>query len=168
MTPTVEDNLALRELADRYALAVDTKDAKGLTALFWPEGIIVNYSATDPGTEVSRLEGHDAIAGIRQRMIDRYDRTFHLVSSAVYEVDGDTASGDTATGHVYCTAHHVRRKPEGITDRVMFIHYEDRYARRDGQWRFAERRLRVQWVEYRALGERTELGPPDTGIPGGA
>lgn len=159
MTATVEEKLALRDLADRYALAVDTKDSAALTALFWPEGTIVTYSTTEPDTASGRLEGHDAIAGIRQRMIDRYDRTFHLVSGAVHEVDGDEA-----TGQVYCTAHHLKRYPDGeIVDRVMFIHYQDRYARRDGQWRIVERVLRVPWIERRTLDERSQLGPPHTG-----
>jgi hypothetical protein len=149
------DQWALRSLADRYGLAVDARDMDALAELFWPEGAIFTHSVEEPDKVVGSLQGEAAIRGIGARMVDRYDRTLHLVANAVHHIDGDGA-----TGQVYCTAHHLKRNDDGISDRVMFISYDDRYARRDGLWRFEERRLRVQWTEQRSLGERTQLGPP--------
>jgi hypothetical protein len=151
----VSDDAALRGLADRYGFAVDARDMDALAGLFWPDGSILTYSVVNPDEVVGTLEGEAAIRGIGPRMVERYDRTFHFVGNAHYRVDGDVANGQ-----VYCTAHHLRRTEEQIGDRVMFILYEDRCARRNGEWRFEERRLRVQWTEQRSLGERTLLGPP--------
>jgi hypothetical protein len=152
---SLADEWALRGLADRYAFAVDARDMDALAGLFWPDGAIFTYSAERSDEQVGSLQGEEAIRGIGQRMVDRYDRTFHFVANAAFDL-----SGDAATGVVYCTAHHLKRTAEAIKDYVMFIRYEDRYARRDGDWRFAERRLRVQWTERRTLGAQTQLGPP--------
>ncbi len=151
-----DDEWALRTLADRYGLAVDARDMDALAKLFWPDASIYTHSVERPEEVVGALEGLAAIRGIGQRMNDRYDTTFHFVANGAYE-----ALGDRATGQVNCVAHHLRRRDEGINDYVMFIRYDDTYARREGQWRFAERRLRVRWTERRSLGERTQLGPPD-------
>ena len=62
------------------------------------------------------------------------------------------AIGDgEATGEVYCVAHHLTPDAHGGTNYVMYIRYEDTYRPdADGVWKFAQRRLRVDWTETRA------------------
>jgi hypothetical protein len=153
---SIHDEWSLRALSERYGFAVDARDMDALATLFWPDASILTHSVDHPEEIVGHLEGVAAIRGIGQRMNDRYDTTFHFVGNAAYQV-----ADDEATGTVNCVAHHLRRKDDQITDYVMFIRYDDRYGRREGQWRFDERRLRVRWTERRALGDKTQLGPPD-------
>jgi hypothetical protein len=62
-----------------------------------------------------------------------------------------TLSDDRATGEAYCLAHHVT--VDGRKGRLMVasLRYLDTFAKIDGAWLFAERRLYVDWIEERAL-----------------
>jgi uncharacterized protein (TIGR02246 family) len=121
----------VRALVDGYAVAADERDADRFAALF----------ADDAWMAVGdhRFEGRDAIATIPERLA-KYDVTMHLVSTHRVDVDGDRATGVT-----YCEAHHRT----GETDKVMFIRYDDEYARGAEGWRFASRTLRLLWEEMR-------------------
>jgi hypothetical protein len=78
--------------------------------------------------------------------IQRYDRTFHFLGQSTYDI-GDSE----ATGEVYCIAHHLTPDQHGGTNYVMYIRYEDTYRPdAEGAWKFARRRLRVDWTETRA------------------
>ena len=89
-------------------------------------------------------------------IIQRYPKTFHMLGQSTYAIgDGE------ATGEVYCIAHHVTPDADaspdgGGTDYVMFIRYEDTYRPNgDGAWKFAHRRLRVDWTETRVVNPPT-------------
>jgi hypothetical protein len=49
----------------------------------------------------------------------------------------------------YCLAHHLLDTEEGRTLLVLFIRYEDSFAKRDGIWRFAGRKLMIDWSDRR-------------------
>jgi hypothetical protein len=51
----------------------------------------------------------------------------------------------------YCLAHHVIEAEGAATLIFASIRYLDRFCRVDGSWRFAERRLYVDWTETRRL-----------------
>jgi hypothetical protein len=134
--------VALRDLVDRYADAVDRREAHGLVDLFAPDGILLVQADGGPvesewaGAEVTL--SLDALAG--------FHRTFHHVGGAVFEVTGE----ERATGRVHCLAHHYERTGNGPIDLVMMIRYHDTYARHGGVWRFSERRVAVEWTELHA------------------
>lgn len=140
---SLEDREALRQLAYDYAACVDRCDADGLLALFTPDGLV---GASDPA-----VPAFVGAAGLRQ-MIAQVDamfvKTMHNVFNHTFErIDGDAASGETT-----CVASHVLDDGEGgwkVLD--MALRYANRYARFDGAWRFAERRLTVEWVETRPV-----------------
>jgi hypothetical protein len=79
----------------------------------------------------------------------QYTATTHVVGGQVVELAGDEASGTTT-----CLAHHVYAGSEGERLLVMAICYRDRYHRRNGRWRFSERRLELQWSDDRPLAGR--------------
>jgi hypothetical protein len=82
-------------------------------------------------------------------MLRRYDATFHMLGQSTYDVD---VEHDSATGEVYCMAHHMTRTADGGTDFVMFIRYNDDYVRSaDGAWRIGLRRVLVDWTETRPV-----------------
>ena len=94
-----------------------------------------------PGAEPAVRHAPDGIGSIPARLA-RYDQTFHFVGMHRIIIDGDTATGD-----VYCDAHHRT----GRRDLVMHIHYEDRYRRGADGWRFARRDVRVLWSDTREI-----------------
>ena len=149
----VADRLALRELVERYAQAVDAKDVDTVVGLFADDGSLVSH--IPPGTDESPLEqhGHHQLRRALEAGLARYRATTHMIGGQVVE-----AAGDGATGVTVCRAHHLydsRRDGEGGNPRmlVMALRYHDRYVRSAGGWRFARRLLRLDWLEDRAFGE---------------
>jgi hypothetical protein len=140
----------LRTLAEQYARGVDRRDdVDGFVALFLPDAVITIHDPSE-STEPREIRGAERLARIPEA-IQRYPKTFHLLGQSTYAIgDGE------ATGEVYCIAHHLTPDPAdpraGGTDHVMFIRYEDTYRPNvDGAWKFAHRRLRVDWTETRAV-----------------
>ena len=133
MPASLEDRLALRELAERYARAVDRRDWELAATLFTEDCVLVG-----PGYE---LVGREKIlAGLR--LIDRYRATQHSVHNQLVEVSGDRASGET-----YCTAHHLYER-EGRPRKLSWgIRYQDRCVREAGAWRYARRELLRDWAQ---------------------
>jgi ketosteroid isomerase-like protein len=141
----------LRSLAERYARGVDRRDdVDGFVALFHPDAVVTIHDPSE-STEPREIRGTERLARIPD-VIQRYPKTFHLLGQSTYEL----GHGE-ATGEVYCIAHHLTLDDDGSgTDYVMFIRYEDTY-RTDpsGAWKFAHRRLRVDWTESRAVNPPT-------------
>ena len=133
MPSRLEDRLALRELAFRYARAVDRRDWALAEQLFTQECVLVG-----PGYE---LVGRDRIlAGLR--LIDRYSATQHSVHNQLVEISGDRASGET-----YCTAHHLYER-DGVRRKLSWgIRYQDRCLREAGSWRYQRRELLLDWAQ---------------------
>jgi hypothetical protein len=143
------DRLALRDLVEAYAFRVDSDDPASAAELFAPEGALRIFDAGQAEPVRERI-GREAIA-TAMGGLSRYDRTLHVVANQAVEIDGDTA-----TGHTYCLAHHLRdvEGPDGVTapfDYVMHIRYLDRYVRLDEGWRIAQRHLQVEFTEDRAV-----------------
>jgi len=135
-----DDLVALRQLVDRYADAVDHRDTKAFTVLFGGDGTLT-LPALGSG-EPSTLTGPSLAAALEPLAV--YDRTFHHVGAAVFEIDGDSA-----TGRVQCSAHHYERTHNGPIDLVMYIVYRDEYRRSGPGWSFASRVVDVRWTEAR-------------------
>jgi hypothetical protein len=142
------DVTVLRDLAARYATAVDEGDADGFASVFLPEGRIRMFRPGDqdsPSVDISGLADLRAIPG---SLAQRYSATFHQVGHAVYE--GPTEPNGDATGTVYCLAHHLNRAAG--TDHVMHIRYHDRYRRdAQGEWRILSREGVIPWTETRPV-----------------
>jgi SnoaL-like domain len=79
--------------------------------------------------------------------LNRYAATMHFVGQSTIL----TLTGDGATGEAYCLAHHLT--VDGGKRRLMIatLRYADTFAKKDGAWLFAQRRLYVDWLEDRAL-----------------
>jgi hypothetical protein len=134
----------LRSLAEQYARGVDRHDdVDAFVSLFLPDAVIEIFDPSD--ADEPRVVPSERIARIPQS-IQRYDRTFHFLGQSTYDV----GEGES-TGEVYCIAHHLTPDHHGGTNYVMYIRYEDTYRPdADGAWKFAKRRLRVDWTETRA------------------
>ena len=138
----IADRLALRDLVDAYASAVDRRDEPAFRALWAPDARLTTHAGDGPAE--GDFHGVDEIARVIT-IIQRYVLTFHLVANHVVDADGHTA-----TGEAYCIGHHLTPTDDGRhDDYVMGIRYLDRYARDDaGAWRFAAREVRRQWTRH--------------------
>lgn len=135
----------IRQLAERYAVAVDGKDVDALAALFAED---VDNGRYGPGRE-----------GVRTFYDNRlrlFHCSMHLVGNHVIDFDDD----DHAHGVVYCRAQHHVLEPEHWFD--MALAYWDTYERHDEGWVFRRRRTRVwyrQEVDGRVVAEPPADGP---------
>lgn len=144
MAVSLEDRVALRDLVEAYARCADRIDGEGLASLFLPEGVlrIVRRGVEEePAQRIGREEIATAI-----KRLDRYVATMHFVGNHYVTVDGDTA-----TGEVYCVAHHLVGESGSQIDHVMIIRYQDQYQREADGWKIAVRELRVDWTEERTV-----------------
>ena len=150
----IADRLALRELVERYAQAVDAKDVDTVVGLFTEDGRLVSH--IPPGTDESPLEqqGHQQLHRALELGLARYRVTTHMIGGQVLHHDGEGLGGVTV-----CRAHHLydsrRNGSEGGSRMlVMALRYHDRYVRSSDGWRFRERLLRLDWLEDRPFGDR--------------
>lgn len=116
----IESQLAIQQLAARYALAIDSRDIDAWLSLFVED---VDCGRHGWGREALR------------KWIDPAVRTFYRSHHQVCGHVIDFIDDDHATGKVYCRAEHEARG-KWI---VMAICYFDRYERRDGRWYFVSR-----------------------------
>jgi 3-phenylpropionate/cinnamic acid dioxygenase small subunit len=135
------DLLELNQLVYRYAAAADACDVDGFLAVFHPDGRLRTYHP-DAEEPFSDLTGHDELAQVSPTMRTMFRRTAHQVTNHLIEVDGDAA-----TGTLLCTARHVAADPEDTNVLAIVIRYVDRYERREGAWRIADRQIRFLWSE---------------------
>ncbi len=143
------DRLAIRELFDAYAHCADRRDAEGQKALFTTDTRFVVYMNGAQAEATYELEGREALAPVFDDL-NRYEATMHFNGQSTVTLDGDRASGES-----YTIAHHVFNE-EGIrTIMVAWLRYLDVFAKIDGSWYFAERRLILDWSETRPLGAPT-------------
>jgi hypothetical protein len=132
------DESSLRRCAELYAQGADRRD-KTLWASIVTEDCVIE----GPGF---RLEGRGNIVAGLDVLASMYTATQHRVHNQIVTIDGDRARGET-----YCTADHVARGDAGTTLLSWAIRYQDRWRREDGQWRFTNRLLVIDWTETRSI-----------------
>jgi len=138
------DRLAIRELVDAYAHCADRRDAKGQMALFTRDTrflVFMDYNSPEPTQE---LHGRESLAPVFDNL-NTYAVTMHFNGQSTVVLDGERATGES-----YCLAHHLSVGEDGQrTMMIASIRYLDQFAKQDGGWLFAERRLMVNWTETR-------------------
>jgi SnoaL-like domain len=139
----IADRLAIRELIDAYAHFADRRQPDEQAALYDDDARTLVYSDPAASEPAQVLTGHAEHAeGFR--VLSQYTATMHFNGQSTIELDGDRATGET-----YTLAHHLLDTDEGRTLLVLFIRYEDSFVKRDGTWRFAERKLLIDWSDSR-------------------
>jgi SnoaL-like domain len=139
------DRLAIRELVDAYAHCADRRDAKGQMSLFTNDAhfvVFMNVESEKPSIELHRRED---LAPVFDDL-RKYEATTHFMGQSTVVLDGDRATGET-----YCIAHHVAASERTRTLFIASLRYYDTFAKVDGTWFFAERKLMVDWTDTRAI-----------------
>jgi uncharacterized protein (TIGR02246 family) len=132
---------AIRQLAARYAVAVDSRDLDALVALFVDD---VRVGRDQRGREALKQSFDGMLRGIGVSILN-------IGTHAITLIDADHA-----TGVVYCHAE--------IEDGDRWIHqaiaYQDTYERRDGHWYFV-RRVHELFYGVEATVNPMTLAPAD-------
>jgi ketosteroid isomerase-like protein len=139
------DRLAIRELIDAYAFCADRRDARGQMALFTPDTHFVVYMDAKSEIPSQELHGRESLTPVFENL-NSYKVTTHFNGQSTIQLDGSRA-----TWVSYCLAHHVSAQDRKESLMVASIRYLDTFAKQDGKWYFAERRLVVDWIETRPL-----------------
>lgn len=128
---------AIRQLAAKYSLALDMRDADAWVGLF-PEDVKVGGGK----------QGRAALrAWFDETMRRQFEGTSHHIGGHIIEFDDP----DHAQGVVYSKNEHEC----GVEWVIMQMMYVDRYERIDGRW-FFRRRLPLYWYA-------TDLNKPPLG-----
>ena len=128
---TTDDWHAIETLVMTYAERVDLGDFAGVAALF----AHATYRA-EHGGEIASQDGAAAVQATFDSMVRRYDdgtpRTKHVTTNLIVELDGDAARS-----RCYYT---VFQQTDVLPlQPIIAGRYHDRFARVDGEWRFADR-----------------------------
>ncbi|AVP70512.1 DUF4440 domain-containing protein [Rhodococcus hoagii] len=122
------DKQEITEVLYRYARAVDRKDFDRVADCYFPDAI------DNHGGYIG------TVAGLIEDMKSRHatiDSSLHYVTNVLIDLDGDTADVES-----YCLCY-LRQAPAvagGPQSRATVkCRYVDRFERRDGQWRIADR-----------------------------
>jgi hypothetical protein len=139
------DRLALRELFDAYAHCADRRNAEGQKALFTDDTVFAVYMAGE-GTEPTYvLDGREALTPVFDDL-NQYEITTHFNGQSTVTLDGDRATGES-----YTIAHHLYTEEGERKIMVASLRYLDTFAKIDGRWYFAERKLILDWSETRSV-----------------
>jgi ketosteroid isomerase-like protein len=139
------DRLAIRELVDAYARCADRRDADGQKALFTEDTRFVVYMEGHDSEPTQELTSREALTPVFENL-NSYETTTHFIGQSTIALDGDRATGES-----YCLAHHLFTDGGERKLMVASLRYHDTFVKRDGTWRFAERKLYVDWTETRPL-----------------
>jgi hypothetical protein len=143
--PEAADRLEIRELVDAYAHCADRRDAKGQMSLFTNDTHFVVFMeprSEKPSMELNRRED---LAPIFDEL-NKYEATTHFMGQSTVVLDGDRATGET-----YCIAHHVSAFEGKRTLFIASLRYYDVFAKVEGKWLFAERKIMVDWTDTRPI-----------------
>jgi hypothetical protein len=144
-TSEAADRLALRELFDAYARCADRRDAEGQKALFTGDTVFAVYMDGDGSEPTYVLNGREALTPVFEDL-NRYEATTHFNGQSTVALDGDRATGES-----YTIAHHVYTEDGTRMIMIASLRYLDAFAKIDGRWYFAERKLILDWSETRPM-----------------
>jgi hypothetical protein len=139
------DRLEIRELVDAYAHCADRRDAKGQMSLFTENThflVFMDARSEKPSMELNRRED---LAPVFDEL-NKYEVTTHFMGQSTVVLDGDRATGET-----YCIAHHVSASEGKRTLFIGSLRYFDVFAKVEGKWLIAERKLVVDWTDTRPI-----------------
>jgi len=140
------DRLAIRELVEAYAHCADQRDAEGQMSLFTPDTHFVVYMDAKNPMPSQELHSREALAPVFADL-NKYHATMHFLGQNTIL----SLANNGATGQAYCLAHHLTVDGDQRRLTIAAMRYLDTFAKIDGVWLFAERRLYVDWLEERTL-----------------
>lgn len=123
----IEADIAIRNLVTRYTYVMDDRDVDAIGPLF------TRNARVWTGDGVMDSRGRDALVELYEGRFSKLGATNHVVHGIEVIVDGP----DTAHGRCSSSAEVWRN---GV-HQIVSLRYEDIFAKEDGEWRFAERKM---------------------------
>jgi hypothetical protein len=139
----LEDRIAIRELIDAYTYCADTRNIQGHMALFTEDTNFEVYMDEKIPTPTQVVIGRKNLFPVFDDL-NQYLSTMHFNGQSTI-----IPNGDHATATTYCRAYRLK-VPDGVQKlMVAGIRYYDTMVKQNGSWLFAERKLKVCWIESR-------------------
>ena len=135
------DKQEITEVLARYCRAIDRLDEELLRSVYWPDG----------------YDDHMSFAGLVAEFIPEaikscasiFKSTVHSISNILIEVDGDVAHSET----YFTSFNRLSQTRDGREyDRITCARYLDRFERRNGEWRIADRVMTRDWRRVDPVG----------------
>ena len=141
------DIKACEDLVVRYGRTQDWLDTPGQHSCFWPDADIdFGFFAGNGEDWVNTVMPHEQEA----------PRRWHMSTSVIIKVDGDTAKGEC-----YGIAVGSHENADGnLEDNMYGGRYLDEFERRNGEWRISKRTYVLDWGTQFANGLAT-MTPED-------
>ena len=138
------DREAIRTVLGRYCRAVDRGDAELMRTVYWPDA----------------TEWHGSFVGLSMDFVDLavlaegYESLWHSLGTINIDLQGSTAYSEA-----YFSSRCV---PIGRSNgaRSLRLHegrYIDRFEKREGEWRVADRKIVSEFTDQRVLNETGEV-----------
>lgn len=131
----------IRECLLSYCRGIDRLDPDLVAAAFHPEADLADYGP-DPLT-IELFVAH-AMGSLEKK----FTATQHRITNTNIALDGDRALVET-----YVLAFHIEATDDGDRLHTFNGRYIDRFERRDGSWKIAQRTLRNDWSKVEPITE---------------
>lgn len=137
----VTAELAIRNVLARYSRGVDRGDLALLKSVYHPEAIDDHGSFKGNGWEFAEI--------LVKRMDEHTIPSQHHVTNVLIELHGDWADVES-----YVLAYHPVSDGAGGEVHALFGgRYLDRFEKRTGEWKIAERRVLMDWTRSALPGD---------------
>jgi hypothetical protein len=127
------DEFALRKLVHGYCRAVDRGDMDTLRGLYHRDAEDDHGAFSSGSVEDFLRTLTDSRPHLRSMQ--------HHITTTNFAIDGERAEGE-----VYSIATHTFAAGNGETEVILGGRYLDKYEKRDGAWKFTERRIVTDWA----------------------
>jgi ketosteroid isomerase-like protein len=142
------DREAIRDCIYRYCRGVDRGDEAALRSAYWPDATGRHGAYQGSGAAfVDWVLGNLASAG----------RSVHMIGNILIDLRGDVAAVESYFRTTLATRD-AQDKPQ---ETLLAGRYVDRFERREGQWRVADRTVVYDWLRQTPLA--SEISPESFG-----
>lgn len=137
------DREMIRDCLYRYCRGIDRADEAMLRSACWPDG----------------TDTHGAYSGSASGFVDWAMKALPAIKRGIHQIHNILIDlrGDEAAVESYFTA--LQRQPNAagaLVDVHMAGRYLDRFEKRDGEWRVADRVVVFDWFDERPAPEKSE------------
>ena len=133
----LDDVVSRQQIADltmAYCRGVDRADQELLASIFHDDSTVISGAFNGNGKDFA-----SEICGVVEQA---FEQTFHSIANQWIEIEGHGAVGETYV----IAASTSRDTGEGSTDTLTGGRYIDRFERRGGAWKIAERSFVLDWT----------------------
>ncbi len=134
------DRSELRQLVDLYGRAIDRRDFTLLRSLYWDD-------ATEEHGNMFRGTADEYVSWV-EGALAMNEMTVHYAVNTLFALDGDYAEGEVCK----VSYHRLTGDPktgDPVREVTTGSRSLDRYARRNGVWKFLHRYVVLDWAEQR-------------------